>query len=295
MSVNGTYTKRRPVSHSHPCPVCQGKDGCSVEADASGADGLIFCRRRTGQQPGFRYIGQAGGDPQFSLYRAEDDTRSGHFRMHAPPGGRQTTDWPALAARFQRNLTADLAAELAAALGLPAHALDALPVGYNPADPRGRCWTFPEVLGDGLTICGISRRFADGGKMAMPGGSRGLTVPVDWLGAPGPVLLPEGPSDVLALAGALGLSAVGRPSNTGGVRLLAALLTAVPPDREIIVLGEFDPKQDGTWPGLTGAKETAAKLTAELKRPVTWALTPDGAKDARRWLLDQADYGVPHG
>jgi hypothetical protein len=34
----------------------------------------------------------------------------------------------------------------------------------------------------------------------------------------------------------------------------------------------------------------AAQLAAKLGRPVQWAMTPDGAKDLRRWLLDQTDY-----
>jgi hypothetical protein len=101
----------------------------------------------------------------------------------------------------------------------------------------------------------------------MRGGARGLTYAKTWAGHDGPILCPEGFSDAAVLE-ALGLTAVGRPSNTGGVDRLAARLADVPPDRAIVVLGEHDKKPDGRWPGKHGAVHTAEQLSRRLGRLV---------------------------
>src|SRR5437879_2927341 len=92
---------------------------------------------------------------------------------------------------------------------------------------------------------------------------KGLTVPIGWQERDGPVYLPEGPSDVLALT-AMNLSAVGRPSNLGGIDHLVKLLRGLPPERCIVVLGEFDQKANGKWPGRDGAVATANSLREKL-------------------------------
>jgi integrase len=167
---------------------------------------------------------------------------------------------------------------------LPAEVFARLPLlGANKAE---KCWTFPEVDAAG-TVIGVTRRFLDGSKKRTAGGRSGLTLADGWRERPGPVLLVEGPTDLLALTAA-GLCAVGRPSNTGGVDLFAELLKDWPADREILVVGENDRKPDGSWPGRSGAERTAAALAGRLGRPVPFAMPPDGAKDVRQWLTDRA-------
>lgn len=61
-------TSRTECTASSPCQVCQGTHGCSM-----GQDGLIMCRRKEGNMDGFRYLGHAKGDSQWSLYRLADD------------------------------------------------------------------------------------------------------------------------------------------------------------------------------------------------------------------------------
>jgi putative DNA primase/helicase len=192
-------------------------------------------------------------------------------------------NWQAAAQEFAAHLDAGRRAGLAEQLGLPAEALDLLPLlGFRADDPRKPCYTFPECTETG-TVIGLNRRYLDGSKQMMPGGKRGLTLPAGWRHQPGPLLVAEGPTDTLALAAA-GRCAVGRPSNTGGVPLLAALLRDWPRGRDILVVGENDRKPDGSWPGRDGAELTARQLAARLNRPVRWALPPEGAKDARAWL-----------
>jgi putative DNA primase/helicase len=194
-------------------------------------------------------------------------------------------DWQARAASYAARLTPALGAELAQWLGLPVAALAELPLlGYCPRGPHGgACFTFPEVDGQGALI-GLHCRYENGSKKAWPSGRRGLTVPSLWPPGSRPLLLPEGASDVLALA-ALGLPAVGRPSNLGGIEHLTNLLRELPADVPLVVLAERDPKADGRWPGRDGAEHTAAELGARLRRPVPWTLPPDQAKDVRAWCL----------
>ncbi len=313
---DGRQTTFKTVTRASPCEICEGAHKCS-----RGKDGLIMCGRPRGDVPGFVFLGEAKADPQFGMYRRADDPElkdnQERDRRHArrpspeprrpaagaspeaPPNGNgqrhapipPPVDWDATLRDQEQALTPDRRAELAGALGLPDFALSGLRVGFIAEDyrdgerPREPCWTFPEVDADGRII-GISRRYRDGLKKAMAGGGRGLTVPRGWREREGPVFLPEGPSDTLALT-ALGLAAIGRPSNTGGNGLLAKILEGLPADRPVIVLGEYDPNDKGQWPGRDGAVKAAAELAEKLGRPVSWALPPDKAKDVRKWALDR--------
>jgi hypothetical protein len=58
-----------------------------------------------------------------------------------------------------------------------------------------------------------------------------------------------------------------------------------------VVLGEYDPKPDGKWPGRDGAAKVAADLADRLGRSVFWALPLDSAKDVRGWMRSQ---GLDH-
>jgi replicative DNA helicase len=251
---------------------------------------------------GFVFLHRSEGDEQFVILRAvhdpvlkqrEEERRRDHQPRRPAPSanGRDPPSLEPLARRLAANMTDAHRAELALELGLPQAVLAALPLigfsprGYHDGYWERPCWTFPEVSATGALV-GITCRYPDNKKMAMPGGSRGLIVPDGWQDRDGDLFLPEGPSDTLALA-ALGLAAIGRPSNLAGVDRLVELLQGVPADRRLIVMAEYDPNDKGEWPGLEGAKKTAEKLTKALARPVSWALPPDKAKDARAWTLAQ--------
>lgn len=269
--------KMRRVSASNPCPICDRPDWCLVAPDGC----AVICTRTESA----KRCGDAGW-----LHRLAEPVPRASTVNRKPIGAPK--DWPALAAAFAAKLDHDRRAKLAAKLGLPAGALDALPLlGFNPDDPAGACFTFAECDPTGRPI-GLNRRFRDGSKKAMSGAKRGLTLPTGWRDRPGSVFVVEGPTDAAALTAA-GLSAVGRPSNAGGVALLADLLRDLDPERDVIVLGENDEKPDGKWPGRTGAQSVARGLAAALRRPVRWALPPTDAKDVRDWLTAEARGAAP--
>jgi putative DNA primase/helicase len=261
------------VSQDRPCPVCGKPDWCLVAPDGAAA----ICSRI--ESP--RRAGEAGW-----LHRLADPTPP-----PARPAAAPTTDWPRLAATYAAALRPEGREKAAGMLGLPPDALDCLPLLGLRRDEKPACLTFPESDAAGRVI-GLNRRYSDGSKKAMPGSRRGLTLPTGWRDRPGPTFVVEGPTDTVALIAA-GLSAVGRPSNRGGVQMLAELFRDLPPDREIVIVGENDRKPDGTWPGLDGADSVARGLAAALRRPVLRTLPPGEAKDVRAWLTEAARGETP--
>ncbi len=287
-------TQRSYARPGSPCPVCLAEHGCSW-----GSDGLIFCRKKKGAQPGFRLIGPARSDPTWTLYRRDSDPVSrGDRAAAAPPNAGDRAekesppkssrhDWLTRAQDYASQLTPARKQELAGELGLPAFALDQLQyLGWKARDRRGGCWTFPMQDGVGDVI-GIQRRWPGGEKMDDAGSTQGIFVCSSWEERAGPVYLAEGVSDTLAL-GALGLAALGRHHCTSGHALLAEALSLYP-QREIVVLGDHDYNyRDDTHPGRDGARACGAALAASLARPVSWSLPPRGAKDVREWCRQTA-------
>jgi DNA primase len=130
-------------------------------------------------------------------------------------------------------------------------------------------------------ILGIRLRLAGGRKLSVKGGREGLFLPDD-LDVDGRLLVTEGPTDCAALLD-LGLSAVGRPSCTGGVNLLVELVRQRR-RAEIAIIA------DGDAPGQRGAENLAAVLVAYC--PAVRIITPPaGIKDAREWKRRGATAG----
>jgi hypothetical protein len=212
-------------------------------------------------------------------------------------------DWAAEAERFKIALTSEQVQGLASQLGVTIDSLEALGCGWadlvslRKMGASGAGWqenypngayALPERSGGRLV--GFSLRTLDGRKGAPAGrvgAKRGLIIAPTLKGANGPILVVEGASDVAA-AMTLGLPAVGRPSNTGGVEALTKLLSG----REPLVVGENDQKDDGHWPGRDGAEHVARELAAHCDEPVRWTLPPAETKDLRAWLNARAASGL---
>jgi hypothetical protein len=290
--------RRREYTPASPCPVCEsGTKGCNI-----GEDGYILCRGASGPRPGFICYGPSKGNPEFTGYRDENhpiaqekqrrwEADRQQRECNSPPSGKHLgyIDWAKRTADAAANLTPAGRAELADELRVPESVLSALPIGFVPRGPHKKknfapAYTFPQVDAEGR-IVGIVCRYGDGQKLSWPGGKHGLFVPDGWQNRGGPLYLPEGASDVLALAG-LGKVGIGRPSNMAGVDALGKFLKNLPPDQEVIALGERDTKDNGDWPGRDGARWIAQRLTEILGRPVRWAFPPGKAKDVRAWCQE---------
>ncbi len=284
------------ATRAAPCPVCGSPSkGCSRTED-----GLHLCRGEARQ--GWRRVSRGPDAAGFEHYRREDDPgpeRNGNHKSEPTPPPK---NWKSEAEQYAKRLTPELRAFLAGKLGLPVDALDAIPLlGYlgeiKPGTfegddelPTGHCWTFPEF--DAFGRCtGINRRFSNNRKKVLFGHSRGLTLPEGWRERPGPLLIVEGASDVLALT-ACGIACVGKPSNTGGAAHLADLLRTLPTEKSIVVVGEWDerPSKDDPektiWPGRDGVISTKQELGRRLKRKILGAFPGNGLKDCRAWILD---------
>jgi len=252
------------VTRQKPCPICEKTDWCLVSADRTAA----ICPRveigsvkRSGDAGWLHIIGDHGGGY----------VHPSHFEPRPP---KPTKDHGKLAQALAAGGASKLPV-LAVTLGVSLESLNRLGVGFS-----GVYWSFPEQDATGKTI-GISRRFENGDKRQLKGSSRGLTYADDWNAGDEPLLLVEGGSDTAAVL-TMGLPAIGRPSNMGGVAYLAELLDGF--NRDIIVIGEHDEKPDGRCPGRDGAISTATRLSKSLHRTIAWSMPPDGEKDSRSWL-----------
>lgn len=255
------------VSRDAPCPICGHFDWCSGTED-----GAACCNRVDQPPPGWCVVKRCANGS--TIFRRIGDRASARPRKrNTAKKSEPRIDWGERAARYVRATSEGRLAELAGNLGVTTASLRAIDAGWN-----GRAFTFPERNAKGRVV-GIATRTPGGRKSFMKDGHRGLIIPNNLSGHPGLVHPVEGPTDVAALL-SMGLVAVGRPSNRAGVAQLTILLH----DREVMVVGENDKKDDGRWPGRNGARAVATKLATEWNHAVRWSLPPDDAKDARSWL-----------
>ena len=296
------------VSRDRRCPVCEGADNCSVSRDGNAA----WCGRvdqgSTRQNDGGQFLHDLRDRKETPTWPRRTDHRpkASTNWPSSPPKAKPLPppkDWGCIAKEaFDINSADTARQELATMLGVDADALRRLGVGWFGVT---RGWSFPERDANGKVI-GINRRLVDGQKRREAGGQSGLTFDPDgWLQSSVDsvhVYLVEGGSDTAAML-SMGLSAVGRPSNLGGVELLAKLLKPLSSERIIVVIAENDrkphdslslPQQKGhkpdcvgcskCWPGWFGATRTAERLAVILGRQIAWAMPPDALKDVREWF-----------
>ena len=166
--------------------------------------------------------------------------------------------------------------ELADALSVSLESLRDLEVVWSP---EHTCWLFPERDGQ-RRICGFMRRYADGQKRFIQGGKRGLYIPKSFKLESDSITVVEGGSDTAAGL-TLGWNVIGRPSAGDGASSLGSLLKKA--KGQIYVLGDNDPKRDGTWPGRRGAEKVASTLQKSLTASVSITSIPMKFKDLRTW------------
>lgn len=259
------------------CPVCGHMSWCTVSAD-----GLVArCMRVKSERE------SKGGDGAIGWIHGVTTDAPIPVEVETRPAQKLTVAQVTARAKsaYEHKLARDIRSKLAKDLGVSVGSLEALRVGYG-CDRDGQEWSgWPGRDAKG-NIIGISRRYADGSKKTMQGTRGGLYYAIERNGLRGPVLILEGGSDTAA-AYTVGVPAIGRPSNTGGVSWIKSLLGR----RRRIVVGENDesPERRGRidscgencggcgncWPGLFGARVVSEQLRCEFVMP------PDGCKDFR--------------
>ncbi len=184
-------------------------------------------------------------------------------------GAEKTTDFSKLAADYQQTVKPEALDRLAHSLGLSAESLTRLGIGWSG---KHRAWAFP-MQNAGGNVLGIRLRLPGGEKLSVKGGREGLFIPKD-IGNYVPLLICEGPTDTAALLD-LNFLAIGRPSCSGGTKLIVYFIQKVKPPNVVIVA-------DADTPGQRGAENLAAVLVSYCKA-VRIISPPTGVKDARQW------------
>jgi DNA primase len=125
-------------------------------------------------------------------------------------------------------------------------------------------------------VRGIRLRRPNGFKFSVTGGRKGLFIPSGVESGDSLLLVCEGPTDATALLDMGLVNVVGRPSCTGGIKLIVEMVRRRRP-LEVVVVA------DGDEPGRRGADNLASVLVAYAPA-VRVIAPPAGIKDARAWL-----------
>lgn len=258
-----------------PCPICGHHSWCTVRDDGT----AVRCMRIESGQESPGSDGSLGWmhsmqEPVAVVHRDDPPRKTA---MSSPEVTERAKE------AFQHDRARYARQAVSEELGVSVQSLEDLRVGYG-CDQDGRDWTsWPSRDGSGAII-GITRRYGDGSKKTMYRTRAGIFMP-PWT-QKGLVLVLEGGSDVAAALTA-GISAIGRPSNTGGSVWISEALCGA----KAVVVGENDqrPEDRGKirtcpadcegcghcWPGRFGARVVADRLGAP------WVMVPDGTKDFR--------------
>lgn len=245
------------VTKRTPCPVCDRPDWCLLADDGSAA----ICSRV--ESP--KLVGTKNAGWLHRLTEKVDTRRFPIRRAIVSCSPARVVDCGKLAAEYAAAISQGQVELLAAELGVSELSLHRLGLGWD-----GEAYCFPMRGADG-TVVGIRRRLPDGRKLSVRGGHEGLFLPTG-LSTEGPLLVTEGPTDCAALLD-LRFSAIGRPSCTGGTRIVCELCKG----RPVVVVSDNDA------PGLRGAVSLAATLRVYCPF-VKFITPPDRTKDARSWL-----------
>jgi hypothetical protein len=178
-------------------------------------------------------------------------------------------DFDRLAAQYADAVQQPALCLLASGLGVSIWSLQRLNVGWSASQ---RAWAFPMHSSRGRVL-GIRLRADSGRKWAVRGGREGLFVPAG-LAMHDTLLVCEGATDTAAVL-ELGFCAIGRPSCTGGTKLLVDLVRELEPPQVVIAA-------DRDAAGIAGAEALAGVLCLYC-RSVRTISPPPGTKDIRAW------------
>ncbi len=249
-------TAWRRVQRGQLCPICSHDSWCTVAPDGSAAR----CKRVESAKamPGedgpawLHVLVERGASPPWP--------RRTRVRVVAAP-----RDFRLLAEQWQRDLSSERLAAFAESLGITADALMQIGCGWT-----GTTYSFPmydaenRVVGIRLRCARTGRKFAY--KASKEGVFRAASPNTGLL------LLPEGASDTAA-ALQLGFDVVGRPSCSGGTRIVAKLVVG----RDVAIVSDRDN------PGIRGGESLACAI-APYVTSLRVVVPPPPHNDLRDWV-----------
>lgn len=271
------YTAKRSkwnrVTRSNPCPICGRPDWCLTTGATDSPDAAICSRVESSKRVGTKGAGW------LHKLRDDDGWRAPRVRsVKIDQSDDAVIDFAAGALACEASLPDRKLYDLSRHLGVSMGSLRRLRIGWSHHDGA---FTFPMVDYQGK-VRGIRLRGKDGSKWSVSGGREGLFVPANFTanhvyGALDSLLvICEGATDTAALLD-LGFIAVGRPSCSGGVKLLVDMVNNWAP-AEVVILADRDD------PGHRGAGHLALQLICLTPDGVRIVNPPAGIKDAREWI-----------
>jgi len=234
------------VSRAYPCPICRKPDWCLV------GKSVVMCMRVVSTRT------KVLSDGSVAYVHSKDSSHPDvpvEFKSRKPAP--VVTDFPGLLSQWARRLGDDVPSLYCSKLGLPTSAMGLL--GAQRA-PWPDTVAFPMRNGSNA-IVGVRLRSGTGKKWAVKGSHQGLFIPQTDPSTM--AYLVEGPTNTAA-ALSMGVFAIGRPNNVGGVFDIQALIKNLKIKRVVIVADTDDDKirDDGTHfnPGADGACSLAEHL-----------------------------------
>ncbi len=247
----------RRVSHEVPCPICKKTDWCMITTDGVKA----ICQRIESTKK----VGEAGW-----LHDVAGPIAKEYAKLPPPVAEPKRTDLPELAAEYAKKMDANELAKQAENLGVTTNSLINLSAGIDCG-----AVTFP-MKNSKCQVVGIMRRFQDGNKLSVKGGTLGLFIP-SCLGGPEQcekILICEGATDTAAALSVGFYNLIGRPNCGAGGKMIRELVEARGVKRVIII-------SDNDDAGVHGARELAKILCGAAR--VKIITPPAGIKDMRDW------------
>ena len=274
------------------CLICGHKSGCMLGSD------FILCLR----QPDGAVKAVKGGMGWLHKYPASAGHADSKKKAPPPEPRLTTTQFKSILRDFKSSMTKRLLELASTELGVSSRSLERMGIGYCGAT---NAFSFPMFGGD-RKPCGIRLRYRCSGEKGSVKGSRnGLFIPDDYDPKPIPftndeapycLVVPEGPTSTSAALD-MGVMAIGRPSNKGGVVELCQLVRTTCP-QDICVVADrdgFRTLKNGSvfFPGFEGALELVEQLLPiENAKTLRLIQSPKGVKDLRVWLKEGGTTGL---
>ncbi len=237
-------SKMLRVSKANPCPAC-GKDSwCLIGEKAT------LCMRVQSSKP---YTLKNSGELGYWHEHDKTVVRPPMPKQKEPP----RIDANKLIGIWKKGCGIQRLEPLAEDLGVSVDSLVQMMAVWAPGY---EAWAFPMRDGNGF-MCGIRLRRDDGSKFCVTGSRTGIFLP--FCQPRNTVFLVEGPTDCAALL-TIGLYAIGRPSNSGGLDIIKQTISRLHIERAVIIADNDQDQEakDGRKfnPGYDGAQSLARNL-----------------------------------